>query len=301
MIKHFYLVLALSFLAANETFADNYLVYSVIGDAKWYNGKNYVPLKQRDNINQQTILSIGKESSVVVINGKKGRMYSLTTSGNNRVSTLLNKSNGGKSLSKQYMSYLVKQLFDKESLTLSHPSTYMQSSATSFRSTKKDSLLLNRLALLAGTVKDMGVEKSLTNVNTVIKGEYDISFDLVDCLSGSSIGHEVDINTNCYVRVKNNSGKPLYVNILNIDEKGNKYLVLPVDAAALCAHLLVPANSTVSFRSEPFEFVEPKSKETFLLVATDEPVDFSILMSPIQGNGDHFIQSGLYRHHYETR
>ena len=141
----------------------------------------------------------------------------------------------------------------------------------------------------------------MINSDTAVKGEYDISFDLIDCLSGSLISQDVNINTSCFIRVRNNSDTPLYVNVNNIDEKGNKYLVLPVDAAALCAHLLVPANATVAFRSEPFEFVERQSKETFLLVATEEPVDFSILMSPIKGYGDQYLKTGLYRHCYETK
>ena len=89
--------------------------------------------------------------------------------------------------------------------------------------------------------------------------------------------------------------------VLDIDENGGKYLVLPVDEAALCAHLLVPPESTVSFTSEPFEFMDAKSKEAFLLVATEEPVDFSILMSPIRGNGGKPLKSGLYRNIYETK
>ena len=111
MIKRFLFILALVLMTANMAFADDYLVYSVIGDAKWYSGNKYVPLKQRDILKQQTMLMIGKESSIVLIDEKKGKMYSLTTPGNNKLNMLLNQSKGGKSLTKQYMSYLVKQLF----------------------------------------------------------------------------------------------------------------------------------------------------------------------------------------------
>ena len=74
-----------------------------------------------------------------------------------------------------------------------------------------------------------------------------------------------------------------------------------MDEAASCAHLLVPAKSTVSFKSEPFIFSEEPMKETFILIATQDPVDFSILMSPIRNNGNMPMRSGLYKHSYQVQ
>ncbi len=204
-----------------------------------------------------------------------------------------------KNLSKQYLSYMVKQLFSKESKNLSHPSAYMQATATSYRATARDSFLLNRLASMAEMTAS--VESSLIQPKNLLSSDLDVRFDLVSCETGEPINPEVDVFTNCYVRVTNRTEEPLYVNVLDIDERGNKYLVLPVDEAATCAHLLVPAGCTVAFKSEPFEFSEANSRETFLLVATEEPVDFSILMSPIRGNGGDQMKSGIYRVSYLTK
>jgi hypothetical protein len=88
---------------------------------------------------------------------------------------------------------------------------------------------------------------------------------------------------------------------LDIDEKGNKYLVLPVDSAATCAHLLVPPMSTISFKSDPFIFSDNPIKETFILMATQDPVDFSILMNPIKKGRAKPIKLGVSRNIYQVQ
>ena len=293
--------LVLVWMTAQMALADSFLVYSVIGNVKQTNGNKQIALAARTTIQSETRLTIGKESAVTVIDERNNKLYSFTTTGTNSVKTLLAKAKGGKSLTKQYASYLVKNLFSKESSKLSHPSSYMQTAAAAYRSTATDSLLLNKIAYLKNEHHTNTVEEAIVQEQTHVIGDLDVRFELVSCLTGLPIGKEVEPNTSCYVKIYNNTKEALYVNILDIDEHGNKYLVLPVDDAALCAHLLVPAESTVCFTSEPFEFVEAKTKEAFLLVATEEPVDFCILMNPIEGSGNKHLKSGLYRNVYETK
>jgi len=279
--------------------ADDYVVYSVVGSAKLAQGGREVGISPSQSLNSNSKLIIGSESAVTVLDEKNSKMYSFTQEGTATVSQLIASAREPKSLSKQYLSYMVKQIFSKESKNMSHPNTYMQSTATSYRATSTDSLLLNKIANMFPS--GIPVEKSVIQPQQLISSDMDVRFELISAITGVPVNREVDINTSCYIRVTNNTLEPLYVNVLDIDAVGNKYLVLPVDEAATCAHLLVPAQSTVSFKSEPFEFSEPKSKETFLLVATEEPVDFSILMSPIQGNGGKELKSGIYRLFYETK
>lgn len=293
------LMLVTALLITTTISAADYLVYSVVGTAKIQEGSKTVALNARKTLTTASKLVIGKESAVTVIDEVNSKMYSFTTEGTNTVSALLKAAKAPKNLSKQYLSYMVKQLFSKESKNLSHPSSYMQATATSYRATSRDSFLLNRLASMAEVTAS--VESSLIQPKNLLSSDLDVRFDLVSCETGEPINPEVDVFTNCYVRVTNRTEEPLYVNVLDIDERGNKYLVLPVDEAATCAHLLVPAGCTVAFKSEPFEFSEANSRETFLLVATEEPVDFSILMSPIRGNGGDQMKSGIYRVSYLTK
>ena len=281
--------------------AASYVVYSVVGDVKIFDGKKNVTLTARKSVTDMSKLIIDAESAVTVLDEVHSKMYSFTTPGTNTVKQLIAKAKAPKNLSKQYLSYMVKQLFSKESKNLSHPSTYMQATATSYRATSKDSFLLNKLEAIFMKRSGNSVESSLIQPQTKVESDLDVRFELISCATGLPVDRNVDVATSCYIRVTNSTDDPLYVNVLDIDANGNKYLVLPVDEAATCSHLFVPGNSTVSFKAEPFEFSEPKSKETFLLIATEEPVDFSILMNPIRGNGGSTMKSGIYRMFYETK
>jgi hypothetical protein len=281
--------------------AASYVVYSVVGDVKIFDGKKNVTLTARKSVTDMSKLIIDAESAVTVLDEVHSKMYSFTTPGTNTVKQLIAKAKAPKNLSKQYLSYMVKQLFSKESKNLSHPSTYMQATATSYRATSKDSFLLNKLEAIFMKRSGNSVESSLIQPQTKVESDLDVRFELISCATGLPVDRNVDVATSCYIRVTNSTDDPLYVNVLDVDANGNKYLVLPVDEAATCSHLFVPGNSTVSFKAEPFEFSEPKSKETFLLIATEEPVDFSILMNPIRGNGGSTMKSGIYRMFYETK
>lgn len=281
--------------------AASYVVYSVVGDVKIFDGKKNVTLTARKSVTDMSKLIIDAESAVTVLDEVHSKMYSFTTPGTNTVKQLIAKAKAPKNLSKQYLSYMVKQLFSKESKNLSHPSTYMQATATSYRATSKDSFLLNKLEAIFMKRSGNSVESSLIQPQNKVESDLDVRFELISCATGLPIDRNVDVATSCYIRVTNSTDDPLYVNVLDVDANGNKYLVLPVDEAATCSHLFVPGNSTVSFKAEPFEFSEPKSKETFLLIATEEPVDFSILMNPIRGNGGSTMKSGIYRMFYETK
>ena len=137
-------VLAIVLLTSSTVKAADYLVYSVVGTAKIYEGTKTVSLNARKTLTANSKLIIGKESAVTVLDETNSKMYSFTAEGTNTVGSLLKAAKAPKSLSKQYLSYMVKQLFSKESKNLSHPSSYMQATATSYRATARDSFLLNR-------------------------------------------------------------------------------------------------------------------------------------------------------------
>ena len=285
--------------------AQSYTVYSVVGTARWHNGKTMVPLKARKVVSAQTKLQLGEESAVTVIDEKNAKMYSFTSAGVNTVADLIKNLKGNaKSLSKQYLSYVVKQLFSDDSEKMSHPNTYMQATATAYRSSSNDSLLLNQMGRLLTTDNAPAgktVESILVDPAIPVSTDYDVQFELIDCTTGMPLDERIAPNTSCYLRVTNHTSELLYMNMLDIDRQGNKYLVLPMDAAATCAHLLVPAMSTVSFKKEPFVFGDEPSEETLLLMAVREPVDFSIVMDNMKTGGQSTMRVGLNRRFYQVK
>ncbi len=282
--------------------AQTYTVYSVIGGVKMEQGQRTVPLEARKQLKAADVLLIEAESALTLLDEKNSKMFSLSAEGRHTVRQLVhNASHRSKIVSKQYMSYLVKQLFSKGSTQMAHPNTYMQVTATSYRSTTNDSMLLSRLSQLLPLVEGRTSEELLCTPGLDVTGDMKVSFELVSCDTGLPITGHVKGNTGSYVRVHNETDDALYVNVLDIDQKGNKYLVLPVDSAATCAHLLVPSRSTVSFKAEPFIFADEPSQETFILLATEEPVDFSILMNPIGRSGRKTMKTGIYRSFYQVQ
>ena len=89
MMKRNRLFILLLALMPLTLVAQSYTVYSVVGTARWHNGKTMVPLKPRKVVSNQTKLQIGAESAVTVIDEKNAKMYSFTSPGTNTVADLI--------------------------------------------------------------------------------------------------------------------------------------------------------------------------------------------------------------------
>ena len=211
----------------------------------------------------------------------------------------------GKRLTISVLGYKTRHIdVSDDSEKMSHPNTYMQATATAYRSSSNDSLLLNQLGhhlAFGGSSVDKTIESILIDPAASVSTDFDVQFELIDCTTGMPLEEHIAPNTSCYLRVTNRTSELLYMNMLDIDRQGNKYLVLPMDAAATCAHLLVPAMSTVSFKKEPFVFGDEPSEETLLLMAVREPVDFSIVMDNIKTGGQSTMRVGLNRRFYQVK
>lgn len=275
--------------------SQSYTVYSVTGNVKIYKDNNMHRVMPRTMVKATDRIMIGKESAISLIDEKRSKIYSLTLSVTDNVGNIITRQqNKAKSLTKEYTSYLIKQLFDNKSKSVSHPQTYMHATATSFRSINKDSLFLNRVIKYAIDKRDTTTMESLFFDNLYEHdSDFNVSFDIVSYDTGKSVYGGVECGTGCYVKITNNELFPVYVNVLNIDSEGNKYLLLPVDESAFCAHLFVPSESTVSFIDEPFIFPDEQSGELFMLVATKEPVDFSILMNKFPKQNGNSMEVGM--------
>lgn len=285
--------------------AQAYTVYSVNGDVYYANHKGRsVKLTARKVLRASDKLTIGKESAVTLLDERLNKMYSLTKPGKATVKDLIPKhKDKTRTLSAQYMRFLKKQLLSSGSQKMLHPNTYMHATATAYRSTEKDSCMMNRIIGYFMQYIMMGgftPEAALFYDKRPIGTDYDVEFDLVSYDTGEAYGDEISPNSNCYIRVTNKEQFPIYVNIIDLDENGGKYLVLPIDEECSCSHLLVPANTTLAFKSEPFIFPDAESEEMFMLIATEEPVDFSILLSPMKVGNAGTMRAGIHRRMYKV-
>ena len=293
-------------LASTGGQAQKYVVYSVVGNAYVQQGGKYEPLSARKYVTPKSRLKITEESAVTVIDEARQKMFSFTRTGENTVGSLVSLSaNRTKNLTKQYMGYLVKQLFASGKKKMVHPDAYMQVTGTSYRAEAADSLMAARIVRIAaeGTSPEGSTEQQLFSPANLMASDMDVQLELVDMQTGRPLERAVSPNTACYVRVKNNTSETLYVNVLNIDAQGNKYMVLPMDEDATCANLLVPANATVGFKADPFITADSPSVDSFVLIATESPVNFSILMNDItpgQADGSR-VKVGVARANITTK
>ena len=274
-------VLLSAMLLSASAFAQSYLIYSVTGRVSMLQGGKSVKPIAGKHLSANQSVTIGKESALI----KVGEM-------------VRNASPEAKNVTSRFIAYVKKEITTSGSQKRLHPDTYLQATGSSYRSTRKDSVLLTSICNKLPITGNSTAEELIFDEGTNIESDMDVSFELVESLSNKPIGEDVAEETCCYVRVKNNTDNLLYVNVLDVDAAGDKYLVLPVDAASLCAHLAVPAGSVVSFIEEPFIFSGSSACETFMLVASREPIDFSILMSPIASSGKKVMPLGISRKFY---
>ncbi len=281
-----------------------YIVYSVAGKAFLVEGRQETELHANVRLKPNSMIKIENESAVTVLDEKNSKMFSFTKKGTNSVKSLVDlATNKGKNLPKLYVEYLVKELANSSKKKMVHPDSYMQVSATVFRSESNEKQFVNEVFDLF-TKKDQGTlsaESMMVDKQILMSTDMDVHFELVSCATGNVVTKEVAGNSACYVRVRNRTMSPLYVNVLNIDRSGNKYLVLPMYEDLTCSNLFVPADCTVSFTNEPFIFPEGQSDETFVLFASEEPVNFSVLMSPLKREGEGKMKVGVFRQFYQVK
>lgn len=300
-MKRLFAILSLIFglLIPDMVYAQSksYMVYSVIGDIYIQKGQQKTRLRPRSHVSNTDIVIIPKGAALNLLDEASSSMRSLSIEGKMELRDLLAlQKNSPKSLSKQYFAYLVKQLFNSASQKMSHPDCYMQSTGTSYRSDDVDSIFLSTVVSKLPAL-DADFEKSIVNENTFPTSDLNVSFSIISCNTGLSVKDRVSMNESCYLAVKNGTDQPLYVNVLDIGKDGSKYLLLPVDSASTCAHLLVPGQSEIEFKADPFIFGKEAKDETFVLFAVDTPIDFSILMNPIRASGKQRspIMLGIYK------
>jgi hypothetical protein len=104
----------------------------------------------------------------------------------------------------------------------------------------------------------------------------------------------VKVDGQAIFRIKNNSDVPLYVNILDVNEAGEKFVCLPIDDATTMSHLLIPANCTIDLAAHPVEFTEPKGVDNLILIATEVPYDLRQVKSYLDKNDNSSIENASY-------
>lgn len=147
------LMLMLLFLTASaiDSAAQDYDVYSVRGEVKLIRGRSKSPIKLRDKITDEQIVSIPQSGMIMLLDKTGKKLYTINRPCTGKVKTLLTEDKASvKNLSNQYLKYLLAQLKGKGSIMTE--TAYMQRTASAYRDA--DSLLIATDSAAAEQVMD---------------------------------------------------------------------------------------------------------------------------------------------------
>ena len=100
----------------NET--PDYYVYSIIGVVKEVKGRISSELSVRQSLFKSSVITIGKNSQLVIIDPANSKQHTLSTPGTSTIARMIGKSSTSpKDLTKMYLSYMMKQIQGKGVLT----------------------------------------------------------------------------------------------------------------------------------------------------------------------------------------
>lgn len=241
--------------------AQDIYVYSVIGRAERQENGQWVMLQKRNQLKMDDVIRVADNSALSIIDRKAEKIYSIPQTSSKKISELIAAYKGKQSYAANFVSHASKSLFNGGSDRISNDAAGC---------TYRGDIIENDIAKsLIAKVKGAGSFDGFDNAKT----DYQISFEILDRNTKSTLGAEVLVDNQAIFRITNSSDVPLYINILDINQLGEKYVCLPIDDATTMSHLLIPANCTIDLVSYPIEFAEPKGVDNLILIATEVPYD----------------------------
>lgn len=129
MRNRIFIIIMLSIVGFVKVNAQNYLVYTVSGEVTNVSNKNSkVAAKQQ--LSGSTVIRLGNDSRLVLLDENNRQLCTLKTPVEGKIQDIIKKSgNSSRSVSEQYVSYLLKRNTSADS----KKNTHMQSTAVSYR------------------------------------------------------------------------------------------------------------------------------------------------------------------------
>ena len=128
-MKHILIYLLL--FTASYSFAQNYIVYSAIGDVSICTNGQYSTIEKSQKLTGSSYIKIAEGGSLIVINQDEKKLCTIKTVGEGSITSLLSETgNKTQSLTESYFTYIIDKM---KSDGKENPNTYMQSAGTTYR------------------------------------------------------------------------------------------------------------------------------------------------------------------------
>lgn len=138
-MKHILIYLLL--FTASYSFAQNYIVYSAIGDVSICTNGQYNTIEKSQKLTGNSYIKIAEGGYLIVINQDEKKLCTIKTVGEGSITSLLSETgNRTQSLTESYFTYIIDKM---KSGGKENPNTYMQSAGTTYRDI--DSTTMNNL------------------------------------------------------------------------------------------------------------------------------------------------------------
>lgn len=193
-------------------------------------------------------LRIGDNSSVTILDSSAEKVYALQAAGENEVRNLVNvaRKRNEKS-SKGLISFL-------------------------WNSFRGDDSADNHRRSAGVVYRDDDINSAIAASILEGKGALNVSLMLIDN-NGDSIDHHVTVGELAYLKVSNNTGQSLFVNLFDIDADGQIVNCTPTSSSQEMAKLLIPPYSEVILNTFPIVFGYPLGTDRLVLVAYQKVFD----------------------------
>ena len=253
--------------------AQDLYVYSVIGKVEIQKDGSWSQLQKRMKLSADDVIKVDENSALSILDRKAEKVYSIGKSDAKKVSAVIDNVKGNqKSATSQFMAHASKSLFNGGSDKISHEAAGC---------TYRGDIIENDIAKTILAEQKGDKLAAINNANT----DYAVTFEVIERATGKIAAPNVKLGDQAFFRIKNNSDKMLYVNVIDIDANGNLFDCLPIDEAHTLSHLMIPANSTVDLKEFPIEFAEPKGTDCMVLIAMEEPYDLRLVNKMLQTKG----------------
>ena len=157
----------------------------------------------------------------------------------------------------------------------------------------------------AGVVyRDNDVNSAVADAVRKGRGSLNVDFELLDENGRAIAERSVRIGEQAFVRVHNNTGCSLFVNLIDKDSQGNCSACMPVNSYTQLTQLLIPPYSDVLLDSFPIVFGEPKGKDKLILVASPTIFDIEQVVYCLENNqytSSTKVETGIQVREYITR
>ena len=128
-MKHILIYLLL--FTASYSFAQNYIVYSVVGNVYFSTNGAYTTIKKNQVLTSNSYIKIAEGGTLIVLNQDEKKLCTIKTIGEGTITSLLaTTGNKSQSLTESYFTYIIEKM---KSDGKENPNTYMQSAGTSYR------------------------------------------------------------------------------------------------------------------------------------------------------------------------